>query len=51
MYIKLDSAVIGYSPMAGFCKRDNIFGFHKRWGTFDLLSNCQLLKKNSAPWN
>jgi len=48
----LDAPGSEYGPVAGSCEHDNEpSGSLKGGEFFDHLSNCQLFRKDSAPWN
>jgi len=47
---ELDTNDTGYGPVAGFCEHGNEPSGSIKSGKFlDQLSDCQLLKKHSAP--
>jgi hypothetical protein len=48
----LDSSGSGQGPVAGSCEHGNqLSGSIKFWEFLEWLTDCWLLKKDSAPWN
>jgi hypothetical protein len=51
VFRKLDSCGSGRDTIAGYCEHGNELSGSIRGGILDYLSDCQLLKKYSAPWS